>query len=229
MRAPILRYLLSWTLLTIVPSSVLGQNIPDQQAAAILHSQGGVWVNGYEARDSSAIFPGDTIETKSGATGNLVLDGSTVLLAPETVGKFQADVFELDHGTVSVGTTKGYKVRVNCLKVVPVANEWTQYVATDVNRTLQVAAHKLDVNVEHEGGASAKPAPENESQKASVREGEEKSFDETQICGPAAVPASALSGVSPKWIAAGAAGTGILIWILVHGGGGGKPVSASQP
>lgn len=229
MRAPILRYLLSWTLLTIVPSSLLGQNIPDQQAAAILHSQGGVWVNGYEARDSSAIFPGDTIETKSGVTGNLVLDGSTVLLAPETVGKFQADVFELDHGTVSVGTTKGYKVRVNCLKVVPVANEWTQYVVTDVNRTLQVAAHKLDVNVAHEG-STGKPTPENDtSQKASVHEGEEKSFDESQVCGPAAKPASPLSGVNPKWIAAGAGGTGILIWILVHGGGSGKPLSASQP
>jgi hypothetical protein len=229
MRSPILRYLLSWTLLTIVPSFLLGQNIPDQQAAAILHSQGGVWVNGYEARDSSAIFPGDTIETKSGVTGNLVLDGSTVLLAPETVGKFQADVFELDHGTVSVGTTKGYKVRVNCLKVVPVANEWTQYVVTDVNRTLQVAAHKLDVNVAHEG-AGGKPAPENDtSQKASVHEGEEKSFDESQVCGPAAKPASPISGVNPKWIAAGAGGTGILIWILVHGGGGGKPLSASQP
>jgi hypothetical protein len=225
----ILRCLLSWVLLIVVPSSLLGQNVPDQQAAAILHAQGGVWVNGYEARDSSAIFPGDTIETKSGATGNLVLDGSTVLLAPETVGKFQADVFELDHGSVSVGTTKRYKVRVNCLKVVPVANEWTQYVVTDVNRTAQVAAHKLDVNVEHEG-VSVKPTPENESsQRASVREGEEKSFDESQICGPTAKPASPMSGVSPKWIAAGAAGTGILIWVLVRGGGGSKPVSASQP
>lgn len=235
MRAPISRCLLCWTLLLIVPSSLLGQNVPDQQAAAILHSQGGVWVNGYEARDSSAIFPGDSIETKSGATGNLVLDGSTVLLAPETVGKFQGDVFELDHGSVSVGTVKSFKVRVNCIKVIPVVNEWTQYVVTDVNRTVQVAAHKLDVNVEHEGTGSAKPTPtstpENQtSQKASVHEGEEKNFDESEVCGPAAKPSSPLSGVNPKWIAAGAAGTGILIWILVHGGGGGgKPVSASAP
>ena len=207
----------------------MGQNVSDQPAAAILHAQGGVWVNGYEAHDSSAIFPGDIIETKSGATANLVLDGSTVLLAPETVGKFQADIFELDHGTVSVGTTKSYKVRVNCLKVIPVASEWTQYVVADVNRTVQVAAHKLDVNVEHEGG-SAKPTPENEtSQKASVHEREEKSFDESELCGAGAKPASPLSAVNPKWIAAGAAGTGILIWILVHGGGGSKPVSASQP
>lgn len=229
MRVSILRCFLCWTLLTVVPSSLLGQSVPDQPAAAILHAQSGVWVNGYEARDSSAIFPGDIIETKSGSTANLVLDGSTVLLAPETVGKFQADIFELDHGAVSVGTTKGYKVRVNCLKVVPVANQWTQYVVTDVNRTAQVAAHKLDVNVEHEG-LPTKPTPQSQaSQEASVHEGEEKNFDESEICGGAAKPASPLSGVNPKWIAAGAAGTGILIWILVHGGGGSKPLSASQP
>ncbi len=215
-------------MVVIVPASLLAQNIPDQPAAAILHAQGGVWVNGYEARDSSAIFPGDVIETKPGATGNLVLDGSTILLAPETVGKFQADVFDLDHGTVSVGTTKSYKVRVNCLRVVPVVNEWTQYVATNLNGTVQVAARKLDVNVEHEGGT--KPTPQNEApQKASVHEGEEKSYNVSDLCGAPAKPASPLSGVNPKWIAAGAAGAGILIWLLIHGGGGKTPVSSVQP
>jgi len=213
----------------IAPLSLLGQDIPDQPIAAILHSQGEVWVNGYEARDSSAIFPGDIIETKSGATGNLVLDGTTVLLAPESVGKFQADTFELDHGIVSVGTARGYKIRVNCLKVVPVVNEWTQYVVTDLNGNVQVAAHKLDVNVEHEQGRN-KPTPENQvPQRVSVHEGEEKSYRESEICGAPAKPTSPLSGVNPKWIAAGAAGAGILIWILVHGGGGSTPVSASQP
>lgn len=228
MRVSILRCFQCWALIVLVPVSLLGQEIPDQPAAAILHLQGSVWVNGYEAHDSSAIFPGDMIETKAGATGNLTLDGTTVLLAPESVGKFQADIFELDHGSVSVGTTKSYKVRVNCLKVIPVANQWTQYVVTDTNRTVQVAAHKLDVNVEHE--ATGKPTPDTEAQqKASVHEGEEKSYDESQYCGAAAKPSSPLSGINPKWIAAGIGGAGILIWILVHGGGNPQPVSASQP
>ncbi|HYM78877.1 MAG TPA: hypothetical protein VE377_23090 [Candidatus Dormibacteraeota bacterium] len=207
-----------------------GQAAAQQPAGAILHSQGGVWVNGYETQDSSAVFPGDVIETKSGATADLRLDGSTVLIAPESVGKFQADLLELDHGSVSVATSKSFKVRVNCILVVPVLNEWTQYVVTDVNRSLQVAARKLDVNVEHQQG-QGKPTPENEApQRASVHEGEQKSFDESEVCGPATRPTSALSGVNPKWIAAGAAGAGILIWILVHGGGGGKPqISPASP
>jgi hypothetical protein len=119
---------------------------------------------------------------------------------------------------------------VNCILVVPVLNEWTQYVVTDVNRTVQIAARKLDVNVEHEKGRG-KPTSDNDTtQRASVHEGEQKSYDESEVCGAAVLPASALAGVSPKWIAAGAAGAALLILILVHGGGGGNtPVSPSSP
>jgi hypothetical protein len=229
MRLSSFRAHLCCAMVVIAPTFLLGQNVPDQPAAAILHTQGGVWVNGYEARDSSAIFAGDEIETKSGATGNLVIDGSTILIAPESVGKFQADIFELDHGSVSVGTTKSYKVRVRCIRVIPAVNEWTQYVVTDLTGSVHVEAHKLDVNVEHEHG-QLKPSPETENnQRASVHEGEEKSYDESQICGAAEKPAGALSGVNPAWYAAGAGAAGVLIWILVHGGGGKTPVSASAP
>jgi len=61
MRVPILRGFLCWVMLVIVPVSLLGQSAPNQTGAAILHTQGGVWVNGYEAKDSSAVFPGDLL------------------------------------------------------------------------------------------------------------------------------------------------------------------------
>jgi hypothetical protein len=131
---------------------------------------------------------------------------------------------------VSVVTSKGFKVRVNCILVVPVLNEWTQYVVTDVNRTVQVAARKLDVNVEQERGHGKEaPEPQPSQQRASVHEGEQKSYDETEVCGPATRPTSALAGISPKWIAAGAAGAGILIWLLIHGGNPKPPASPAVP
>ncbi len=197
MRVPILRYLLCWTLTVVVPSSLLGQAAatgqsatPGQPAGAILHTQGGVSVNSNEAPDSSAIFPGDVIETKSGFSANLVVEGSTVILGPESVAKFQGDYLELNHGSVSVGTSTGFKVRVNCIRVVPVRNEWTQYEVTDVSRSVQVSARKDDVNVEHETDKS-KPTPKPElatSQRASVHEGEQHSYDESEICGAAIGP-----------------------------------------
>ncbi|MBZ5683805.1 MAG: hypothetical protein LAP86_02115 [Acidobacteriia bacterium] len=214
-----------------MPLSSMGQALPEKSGGAILHAQGGVWVNGYEAHDSSAVFPGDVIETKAGSSANLSMDGSTVLIAPESVSKFQGDLLELDHGGVSVVTSKSFKVRVNCMLVVPVLNDWTQYVVTDVNRTVQVAARKLDVNVDHERGRGKEsPEPQPSQQRASVHEGEQKSYDESEVCGPAARPTSALEGISPKWIAAGAAGAGILIWLLIHGTGTTKPqISPATP
>jgi ferric-dicitrate binding protein FerR (iron transport regulator) len=208
---------------------VPGQTESGQAGAAILHAQGGVWVNGYEARDASAIFPGDLLETKPGATANLSLDGTSVLIQPESVAKLQTDLLELDHGNVLVGTSKGFKVRVNCITVVPVLNEWTQYEVANVNGNVQVAARKNDVNVEREGDRK-KPSPEAEtSHGTTVHEGEQKSFDQTEICGAAPAPSTASTGLNPKWIAAGAAaGGGLLICILVcHGGK--TPLSSSSP
>jgi len=220
------RGLTCWALIVMVPLSLLGQT-----PSAILRSQGGgVWVNGYEAKDSSAVFAGDVVETRPGFSANLNLDGSSAVIQAESVTKFQGDWLELDHGKVSVETLKSFQVRVNCIKVVPVANQWTQYEVTNVNGTVQVAAHKSDVNVEIEG-AHRKPSAETAaSQGGSVHEGEQRNYDESEACGAPARPTGASSALNPKWIAIGGGGAaGVLIWVLIHRGGGSGPVSPSQP
>lgn len=255
MRLSILRGFLCWAMMVIVPQSLLGQTSQEQTVpgqavpgqtppgqalpgqgeegqtgAAILHTQGGVWINGYEARDASAVFPGDLLETKQGSSANLSLDGATVLIQPESVAKLQTNLLELDHGSVLVGTSKSFKVRVHCITVVPVLNEWTQYEVINVNGTIQVAARKDDVRVEQEWDRK-KPAPQTEAlQGAIVHESEQKSFDQSQICGAPAQPAGASTGLNPKWIAGGAtAGAGILLCALLCGGGGKTPLSPSVP
>jgi len=186
-------------------------------------------VNGTEAPDSSAIFIGDLLETKPGFSASLTLEGSTILLQAESVAKFQQDIIILDHGSVSVGTSRGFKVRVNCITVVPVLNEWTQYDVTDVNGTVQVAANKKDVYIDRETSHKKPIAEPQTEHTATVREGEHSSKDEAEVCGAPARPTGASSGVSPKWIAAGAGGAGLLILLLAHGGGGKPPLSASSP
>jgi len=216
------------------PQTEPGQNTAGQvgAAAAILHTQGGVWVNGYEAKDSSAVFSGDLVETKPGSPANLTLDGATVLIQPESVARLQTNLLELDHGGVSVGTSRGFKVKVNCLTVTPVVNEWTQYEVTNVNGNVQVAARKNNVNVER-GTDGRKPLPTTAteaSRGATVHEGEQKSFDLSEMCGAPAQLKGAGSGLNPKWIAAGAGGTGLLLCLLLcHGGSSGTPVSQFVP
>ena len=218
-----LRSGMAWVLVVTVPMSLLAQT-----PSAILHTQGGVWANGYEARDSSAIFTGDLLETKPGFSASLSLEGSTVLIQAESVAKLQEDGLVLDHGSVSVGTSKSFKVRVNCMTVVPVSNEWTQYEVTDLNGTVQVAARKNDVYVEREMN-HGKRSPETEaSHEGTVHEGEQRSYVESEVCGAPSGPTAAGPALNSKWIIAGAAaGVGVLIWVIVHGGQ--TPISVSAP
>lgn len=207
-----------------------------QAPSAIVHTQGGVWVNGYEAKDASAVFSGDVVETKPDFSATLNLEGSSVLIQAQSVVKFQGDAVELDHGTVSVETSRSFRVLAHCITVVPVANDWTQYEVVDLNGSVQVSARTKDVNVkwEHNGHKDSTAAQqqgqaeEASTEQGSVHQGEQKKYDESQLCGlpprpnPAVLP-------NPKWIAAGAAGAGLLTWIIVHGGGNKAPVSASMP
>jgi hypothetical protein len=212
-----------WALVVVVPVSLLGQT-----PSAILHTQGGVWINGYEARDSSAIFTGDLVETKPGSSASLSLEGSTVLIQPESVAKLQESMLVLDHGGVSVTTARSFKVRVNCLTVVPVSGDWTQYDVTDLNGTIQVAARKNDVYIERDMGRR-KPSPETAaSRESTVHEGEQRSFSESEECGAAQRPTGAGPELNSKWILAGAgAGIGGLICVIVCSGRG--SISPDRP
>ena len=215
--------LVCFALILILPQSLLAIDT----GSAIIHTQGGVWVNGTEVPDSTAIFPGDLLETKPGFAANLSADGSTVLIQPESIVKFQGDLLVLEHGSVSVVTSKAMRVQVNCLTVVPVSTDWTQYEVTDVSGKFLVEARKNDVKINREGGPASK-----ESERASgaiVHEGEQGTREESQVCGAPPEHATAGNALNPNWIAAGAAGGGILISLLLHGGPSKPPISSSKP
>ena len=198
-------------MLVIVPASLLGQT-----PSAILHAQGGVWVNGSEANDSAAIFTGDTLDTKPGFSAKLTLEGSAVLIQPESVTKFQGDFLDLEHGSVSVETSKSFKVKVHCITVTPVSNDWTQYDVTDLNGKVQVAARKNDVNVEIHSVHLKPTAGTAESKGGTVHEGEQHGYDESELCGaPPRLPEGS-SPLSSKWVEIGGAavGGGVLICVL---------------
>jgi hypothetical protein len=211
-------------MILILPQSLLAIDT----GSAILHAQGGVWVNGTEVPDSTAIFSGDLLETKPGFVANLTADGSTVLIQPESIVKFQGDVLVLDHGSVSVGTSKAMRVQVNCLMVVPVDTQWTQYDVTDVTGKVLVSAHKSDVKINREGGLTKLSKEPQTASGAIVHEGEQSAREESVVCGAPPGPATAGNALNPKWIAA-AGGGGILILLLLHGGPSKPPISSSKP
>src|SRR5947209_5864261 len=128
----ILRNLLCWIMICCCPLMIAAQDT----GSAVLHSDGGVWVNGLEVTASTVVFPGDLLETKPGFVANLDTEGSSVLIQPESIIKFQGTFLELEHGGVAVGTSTSMSVHVNCIKVEPVSTERTQYDVADLSGTV---------------------------------------------------------------------------------------------
>jgi len=221
------RNLLCWMMCALFPLSLFAAD----SGSAMLRSKGGVWVNGKENPDSSAIFSGDLIETNPGSIANLDAQGSSVLIQSESVIEWGNNELTLDHGSVTVGTSTALRVKVNCLTVEPVANQWTQYDVTNVDGTVHVAAHKLDVKIT-QGVAGRKPSEENASGSNIVHEGEQASRDVTVACGAAKPPDTA--GGHPisttRWIEIGSGAGGVaLLCLLLCRGSNPTSVSTSSP
>jgi hypothetical protein len=195
-----------------------------------LHSTGGVWVNGMEISGSTAVFPDDSVETKPGFVANLDAEGSSVLIQPESIVKFEGSFLDLEHGSVSVGTSTSLSVHVRCIRIEPVSNDRTQYDVTDLTGKVEVAAHKNDVNITQSSTIHKASSPSG-SQSATVHEGQQATRDETDACGAAGPPESPANGLDRKWleIGGGAALGGVVLCILLCTGKGQSSVSPWQP
>ena len=130
----------------ILPVSLSAQ----ESAAALLRSSGtGVLVNRNPSPESIALFPDDLIETPKNIVARLEITGSAADISPETMVQFETDELALDHGTVSVNTMRGLRVRVGCLTVTPVnVSERTQYDVSDLDGKVTVNAAKNDVYID---------------------------------------------------------------------------------
>lgn len=223
----ILRNLLCWLMPLLFPLSLLAADTN----SAMLHGTGGVWIDGKEAPNSIAIFPGNELQTKARSIANLESDGSSVQIQPESLVTFNGDSLTLEHGTVSVGTSKSLSVHIHCLLVVPVSNEWTQYSVTDVDGSVQVVANKKDVNIRQESIQRKASATGNASQSATVHEGEHAKRDESEACGAAERPRSPTHTSNTKWIEIGSGtGVGVLVLcLLLCSGTSSQPISPWQP
>jgi hypothetical protein len=189
--------------------------VAEDTNAALVHSKGGVWVNGAEATDSTSIFAGDLVETRPGFVANLDIEGSSVLIQSESIVKFQGNFLVLEHGSVSVGTSTSFGVHVNCIKVDPVNTGRTQYSVTDTTGTVQVDALKSDVNITQTGGVQKASKQSAIPASATVREGEEAKRNESAACGAADRPPVTGHPSSAKWIEIGGGVAGAVALCLV--------------
>jgi hypothetical protein len=140
-----LRYVICWILIAMTPASLIAADA--ESGAAMLYGKGTVWLNGSLLPRSSAVFPGDLIQTQPESLATLDASGSGVIVFPDSLVKFEGNAVSLVRGSVSVATSKGMAALARAVTVTPASNTWTEFEVADTNETVQVFANKGNVNV----------------------------------------------------------------------------------
>jgi hypothetical protein len=211
-----LRILFCCMIMAVVPAALLAGETP----AAMLYANGTAWLNGITAPRSSAIFAGDMVQTKSDAVVHINATGSSVLILSDSLVKFEGNAVSVEHGSVSVATSKSMGTRAGEVTVVPVSSAWTRFEVTDVNGTVQILARQGDVSVS------------NGTETTRLAQGEQTTRDDSENrkkkrrAAAGAVPGAAGSVMdSPYAIAVGGAAVGgIVLWVLLQGDEPASPV-----
>jgi hypothetical protein len=209
MSASTLRNVICWMLIAVTPASLVAADADSGAAMLYGRGNGTVWLNGRPLPRSSAVFPGDLIQTQPESLATLDASGSGVIVMQDSLVKFEGNAVSLKHGGVSVATSKGMVALAREVTVTPVSNAWTEFEVADANGTVQVVASVGKVNVNC--GKST----------ASLSEGEQATPDASGNCnkkkrkGGAAVPGDGGILTDPYVLAGALIGGGAIICLLL--------------
>ena len=220
MRVSRLRSVACWMMIAAVPASLSAAD----SNPAMLYAKGTTWINGSSVPRTSAVFPGDLVQTKSDAVASINASGSNVVVLADSLVKFDGPSLALEHGSLKVATSKGMSTSSGDITVTPASNAWTEFeMKQGADGTVQIIAQQGDVNVNNGSSTSTL----SQGQQTTVDNSAEKRRKRNRK-GGGAVPASS-GGVldSPIIIIGGAAAVGgLLTWVLVQDS---SPVSQVQP
>jgi hypothetical protein len=207
MSVSVLRNVICWMLIAVTPASVLAADT----GAAMVYARGPVSLNGSPLPQSSAVFPGDLIETKPESLATLDASGSGVVVLPDSLVKFDGKAVTLKRGSVSVATSAGMVAVAGVVTVTPASDAWTEFEVEDANGTIRVFAGKGNVNVNCGKGT------------ANLSEGEQASPDEAGNCnkkkrrkgGGAFFPQNGGIFTNPYVLGGAAVTTGVIVCLLL--------------
>jgi len=203
------RSLICWILIVLTPASLIAADA--DSGAAMLYGKGAgtVWLNGKPLPHSSAVFPGDLIQTQAESVATLDASGSGVIVLQDSMVKFEGNAVSLQHGGVSVATSKGMVALAKAVTVTPASNAWTEFEVTDTGGAVQIVASKGNVNVNCGKGT------------ANLSEGEQAAPDDSGNCkkkrkGPVApVPGNGSILTNPYVLGGAVIGGGLIVCLLL--------------
>jgi hypothetical protein len=198
------------------------------QASAMLYSHGSALLNGSSIAKSSAIFSGDLVQTNKDSVANINATGSTVLVLNDSLVQYQGGAVKLEHGGVTISTSKLLATQTGDVTVSPAASVWTEFEVRDMDGTVQIDARKGDLKISDEAGTTMLAQGQQTTRYDSTQAQETPEKKDRKKRGGAAAPAAGGGGVLNAKVAIGvgvAAIAGVTAWVLVQGD---EPVSPAK-
>jgi len=221
----ILRFICA-VIVTALPLSLTAET-----AKGVLYAKGTTYLNGAAVPNSSAIFPGDTVQTQSGSMANINITGSNVMISPDSTIKFS--------DTIMSRKTVAWRSQLRRAWVWKYAtSRWCRQSPTNgrniefsrANGQVTIVAQTSDVNVTsgQQDTANVNNNPQsNDQQNATVLQGQQTTRPEHCVVKttrhrrtPGAMGAGSaglLSSPVVMWTGVAVVG-GVTTWILLQGG-----------
>jgi hypothetical protein len=224
MRAPYLK-VLSCAIAVVFPALMSAADLPD----AMLYTHGTALLNGTSVARSSAVFPGDLVQTVAGSAANINASGSIVLILNDSLVEYEGSTVKLEHGGVNVSTSKLLATRAGDITVSPAAGVWTEFEVRDVDGKVEIAARKGDLTIGDGTGTTTLPQGQQTTRDDSQSQNDSQSTKDKKKkkAGDGPTPAAS-GGVLNSPLAIGIGGGAILgatAWILAQSE---NPVSPSK-
>jgi hypothetical protein len=213
----------------ILPAALFAAEPP----AAMLYSHGTALLNGNSVARSSAIFSGDLVQTNPDSVANINAVGSSILVLNDSLVQYVDGDLTLEHGGLTISTSKLLTARAGDVKVSPVSTGWTEFDVRDVDGKVRIAARKGDLAISDSTGtttlAQGQQTTRDESQSQDNPQAQNGSKKKKKAGPAAAASPGAAGGILNSPVAVGIAGgivIGGTIWVLSHSD---DPVSPAKP
>ena len=217
------RGLVSCVLTVLFPLSLLAADANP----AMLYTNGAAWINGaHVPRPALAIFSGDLLQTRSDSVAHINGSGSSVTVLADSLVKFEGSSVRIDHGGVTVSTSRQMATTAGDVTVTPASNEWTEFNVTDFDGTVRIAARKGDLLVNDGQNTATVTQGQETTRDESTPDSKGHKKNKKQQSG---APAAATGGIlnSPWAVGAGAIAIGgVATWVLIQND---NPASPAKP
>jgi hypothetical protein len=137
-------------LMVIFPMSMFAADTP----GAMVYSHGTALVNGSSVARSSALFLGDVVQTQADSVANISATGSSVIVLNDSMVQFEGTRVKLEHGGLTVSTSKLMSARAGMVTVLPTSATATEFEVRDTDGTVHITARKGDLTISDSKGAT---------------------------------------------------------------------------